>query len=138
MTFFTSHLHSELSRAQQPRVTGAPLREKKATIIVVFLARSVSPVGGDLMITGRQIRAARALLHWKQEMLAEKALVALTALKRLESERGLGVHESTRDQVRRALEKSGVIFIDTDQGHGVMLQRKTAIRRGVRATRPRN
>jgi hypothetical protein len=90
------------------------------------------------MITGRQIRAARALLHWKQEMLAEKALVALTALKRLESERGLGVHESTRDQVRRALEKSGVIFIDTDQGHGVMLQRKTAIRRGVRATRPRN
>ncbi len=90
------------------------------------------------MITARQIRAARALLHWKQEMLAEKALVALTALKRLESERGLGVHESTRDQVRRALEKSGVIFIDTDQGLGVMLQRKPAIRRGVRATRPRN
>ena len=37
------------------------------------------------MITGRQVRAARALLNWKQEMLAEKALVALTALKRLES-----------------------------------------------------
>ena len=36
------------------------------------------------MITGRQVRAARALLNWKQEMLAEKALVALTALKRLE------------------------------------------------------
>ena len=33
------------------------------------------------MITGRQVRAARALLNWKQEMLAEKALVALTALK---------------------------------------------------------
>ena len=43
------------------------------------------------MITGRQVRAARALLNWKQEMLAEKALVALTALKRLESERGLQV-----------------------------------------------
>ncbi|HEY1721466.1 MAG: XRE family transcriptional regulator, partial [Steroidobacteraceae bacterium] len=26
------------------------------------------------MITGRQVRAARALLNWKQEMLAEKAL----------------------------------------------------------------
>ena len=38
------------------------------------------------MITGRQVRAARALLNWTQEMLAEKALVALTALKRLESE----------------------------------------------------
>jgi transcriptional regulator with XRE-family HTH domain len=39
------------------------------------------------MITSRQVRAARALLGWTQEMLADKALVALTALKRLESER---------------------------------------------------
>ena len=31
------------------------------------------------MITGRQVRSARALLNWKQDMLAEKALVALTA-----------------------------------------------------------
>ncbi len=43
------------------------------------------------MITGRQVRAARALLNWKQEMLAEKALVALTTLKRMESEQGRGV-----------------------------------------------
>jgi len=76
------------------------------------------------MITGRQVRAARALLNWKQEMLAEKALVALTALKRLESERGLPTHESTRDQVHRALEAAGVIFIDSDRGHGVMLLRE--------------
>jgi transcriptional regulator with XRE-family HTH domain len=73
------------------------------------------------MITGRQIRAARALLNWKQEMLAERALVALTALKRLESERGLLVHESTRDQMRRALEAAGVLFMDSDRGRGVML-----------------
>ncbi|MFB8787203.1 helix-turn-helix domain-containing protein, partial [Pasteurella multocida] len=38
------------------------------------------------MITARQTRAARALLGWTQETLAEKALVSLTALKRLESE----------------------------------------------------
>ena len=73
------------------------------------------------MITGRQVRAARALLNWKQEMLAEKALVALTALKRLESERGLSVHESTRDQVRRALEAAGILFVESDRGRGVML-----------------
>jgi ribosome-binding protein aMBF1 (putative translation factor) len=73
------------------------------------------------MITGRQVRAARALLNWKQEMLAEKALVALTALKRLESERGLPTHESTRDQVRRALEAAGVLFMESDRGRGVML-----------------
>src|SRR5438105_19445 len=67
------------------------------------------------MITGRQVRAARALLNWKQEMLAEKALVALTALKRVESERGLPVHETTRDQIRRALETAGVLFIDSER-----------------------
>jgi hypothetical protein len=78
------------------------------------------------MITGRQVRAARALLNWKQEMLAEKALVALTALKRLESERGLPVHESTRDQVRRSLEAAGVLFIDSDRGRGVMLLNESA------------
>jgi len=73
------------------------------------------------MITGRQVRAARALLNWKQEMLAEKAVVALTALKRVESERGLPVHESTRDQVRRALEAAGILFVESDRGRGVML-----------------
>jgi transcriptional regulator with XRE-family HTH domain len=31
------------------------------------------------MITYRQVRAARALLGWTQELLADKALVALTA-----------------------------------------------------------
>jgi len=73
------------------------------------------------MITGRQVRAARALLNWKQEMLAEKALVALTALKRLESERDLQVHETTRDQVRRVLESAGILFVESDRGRGVML-----------------
>ena len=73
------------------------------------------------MITGRQVRAARALLNWKQDMLAEKALVALTALKRLESERGLPIHESTHDQVRRALEAAGILFVESDRGRGVML-----------------
>jgi hypothetical protein len=77
------------------------------------------------MITGRQVRAARALLNWNQEMLAEKALVALTALKRLESERGLSVHESTRDQVRRALEAAGILFVESDRGRGVMLLNET-------------
>lgn len=75
------------------------------------------------MITARQSRAARALLGWTQETLADKALVSLTALKRLESENGLKVYETTRDQVRRTLEASGVVFLSSDQGEGVMLVR---------------
>ncbi|MGY4197322.1 helix-turn-helix domain-containing protein [Bradyrhizobium sp. USDA 4520] len=75
------------------------------------------------MITARQWRAARALLGWTQETLADKALVSLTALKRLESENEVRVYESTRDQVRRTLEESGIVFMSSDQGEGVMLVR---------------
>jgi ribosome-binding protein aMBF1 (putative translation factor) len=88
------------------------------------------------MITGRQVRAARALLNWKQEMLAEKSLVALTALKRLESERSLPVHETTRDQVRRALEAAGVLFVQSERGRGVMLLNETSTNPARRRTRP--
>lgn len=73
------------------------------------------------MITSRQSRAACALLGWTQETLADKARVALTALKRLESENGLRVHEGTRDQVRRAIEAAGVVLLTTDRGQGVLL-----------------
>ncbi|MBU2232940.1 MAG: hypothetical protein KKG69_16835 [Alphaproteobacteria bacterium] len=73
------------------------------------------------MITARQSRASRALLGWTQETLADKARVSLTALKRLESESGLEVYETTRDQVRRALEAGGIVFLSTDKGEGVLL-----------------
>jgi predicted transcriptional regulator len=75
------------------------------------------------MITARQSRAARALLGWTQETLADKAQVSLTALKRLESESVLPVYESTRDQVRRAFEGNGVVLLQSDRGEGVMLVR---------------
>ena len=73
------------------------------------------------MITARQSRAARALLGWTQETLADAARISLTALKRLESESDLKVYESTRDQVRRALEANGILLLVSDQGEGVML-----------------
>ena len=73
------------------------------------------------MITARQTRAARALLGWTQETLAERALVSLTALKRLESPSDLKVFESTYDQVRRTLEGAGIVFLSSDQGEGVMI-----------------
>jgi hypothetical protein len=114
------------------------LAEPKATIIVVFLALRSRPSDVIVMITGRQIRAARALLHWTQDMLAEKSLVALTALKRLESERDLNVHEGTRDQVRRALEAAGAVFIDSAQGWGVMVLNKPPSTRAPRASHSRN
>lgn len=73
------------------------------------------------MVTSRQVRAARALLGWTQEMLADTALVALTALKRLESPNGLKVSEETDHRVAKALEAAGIVFLASDQGEGVML-----------------
>lgn len=74
------------------------------------------------MITSRQIRAARALLSWSQQQLADKAIVSLNAVARLES----GIVDSrisTVQAVQKALVKAGVEFLDADQkGEGVRLK----------------
>ena len=75
----------------------------------------------DRIRLGKTIRALRMAKGWTQEMLADKALVALTALKRFESENGLPVREDTRDRVRAALEASGIMFLVSERGEGVML-----------------
>jgi transcriptional regulator with XRE-family HTH domain len=75
------------------------------------------------MVTSRQVRAARAFLAWTQELLADKALVALTALKRLESDR-LSLRNATRDAVRKALDAAGIVFLSSGRGAGVMLVRQ--------------
>jgi predicted transcriptional regulator len=78
------------------------------------------------MITARQIRAARALLGWSQQQLADKAIVSLNALARLEK----GVVDSrvsTVLAVQKALTKAGVEFLTADQkGEGVRLKNPKA------------
>ena len=75
------------------------------------------------MITPRQIRAARALLGWSQQHLADKAIVSLNALARLEK----GVVDSrlsTVQAIQKALTRAGVEFLEADQkGEGVRLRR---------------
>jgi predicted transcriptional regulator len=68
------------------------------------------------MITGRQLRAARALLGWQQIALAKKARVALGTIRRMESFEGeIGARTSTLSRVQATLEKSGVEFLNHDQ-----------------------
>jgi predicted transcriptional regulator len=75
-----------------------------------------------VMITPRQIRAARALLGWSQQRLADKAIVSLNALARLEKG-GVDSRVSTVLAIQRALAKAGVEFLDADQkGEGVRLR----------------
>ena len=81
------------------------------------------------MITPRQIRAARALLDWSQQDLADKAIVSLNALARLE--RGtVDPRASTLSAVEKALMRAGVEFIpEGDRGEGVRLAAPEPLRR---------
>ena len=89
------------------------------------------------MITPRQIRAARALLDWSQQDLADKAIVSLNALARLE--RGtVDPRMSTLSAVERALVKAGIEFIpESDRGEGVRLSRPDSAVRVAARPRPR-
>jgi DNA-binding XRE family transcriptional regulator len=87
-------------------------------IVAYFLA--VSKVVN--MITSRQIRAARALLDWSQQQLADAAIVSLNAVARLE--KGIvDSRTSTLLAIQKALVKAGIEFLDADQkGEGVRLK----------------
>jgi transcriptional regulator with XRE-family HTH domain len=76
------------------------------------------------MITARQIRAARALLGWSQQQLADKAIISLNAVTRLERSE-VDPRVSTIEAVQGALTKAGVEFIPADgrKGEGVRLAR---------------
>jgi hypothetical protein len=76
------------------------------------------------MVTSRQVRAARALLQWDQVMLADKAVVALSAVQRLEQ--GKPVREATAQAVERALTKAGIAFVSGDGQEGAILKRRSA------------
>jgi predicted transcriptional regulator len=75
------------------------------------------------MITPEQCRAARGLLDWSQQELANKAAVGIVTVRQLEA----GTHEprrATLDVVRRAFEKAGVEIIDENGGGpGVRLRK---------------
>ncbi len=77
------------------------------------------------MITARQIKAARALLGWSQQALADKAIVSLNAVTRLE--RGqVDSRLSTLRAVEHALIKGGIELIPAEEkGEGVRLRKPT-------------
>lgn len=79
------------------------------------------------MLTPAQIRAARALLGWKQTDLASASGVSEISVKNIE--RGVtDARGSTLGKIQTAFEAAGVIFLDPgdtrDGGHGVRLTRR--------------
>lgn len=73
------------------------------------------------MITPRQIRAARALLGWSQQELADRAIISLNALVRLENEK-VDPRLSTVTAIENTLRKAGIEFLGSDAaGEGVRI-----------------
>jgi transcriptional regulator with XRE-family HTH domain len=79
------------------------------------------------MLTPAQCRAARALLDWPRETLAEASKVGLRTL--IDFERGAREpRELTKDALCRAIEAAGVIIIpENGEGPGVRLRKDAAV-----------
>jgi transcriptional regulator with XRE-family HTH domain len=72
------------------------------------------------MLHAEQIRAARALLGWRQEDLAKAADVAPATIYRLEKVGGpLMGYVSTLMRIQSAFENAGIRFLDNDVGGGI-------------------
>jgi transcriptional regulator with XRE-family HTH domain len=67
------------------------------------------------MITAEQCRAARGLLDWSQQHLAQRASVGVVTVHQLEAA-STRPRRSTLDVIRRAFEAAGVEFIDGNGG----------------------
>ena len=64
------------------------------------------------MITSGQIKAARGLLNWTVQELADKAGLGFTTIVRMESVDGVPPSQAkTLDAVRKAVQDAGVEFI---------------------------
>jgi transcriptional regulator with XRE-family HTH domain len=71
------------------------------------------------MRSAEQLRAARALLDWSQDQLAEKSGVGVATVRRLEGQSGkLRTYSETLWKLQTALEEAGVIFIPEADGLG--------------------
>ena len=68
------------------------------------------------MISSRQIKAARALLGWKGQDLADKSGVGVATLRRYEAQEGIpNANKFVLKAIRSCLEEAGIVF----SGHPV-------------------
>ena len=78
------------------------------------------------MISGAQIRAARALLGWTAKDLAQTAKVGVSTVQRIENAEGTpNVHAANLAAIQSALEAAGIEFTNGDV-LGIRFHRKPA------------
>ena len=76
-----------------------------------------------ILITSSQIRAARALLRWSSQDLAEASGIGVTTIKRMEVMNGVPVgNVRTLAAIQATFEAAGVEFVGSpDKAYGVRL-----------------
>jgi transcriptional regulator with XRE-family HTH domain len=75
------------------------------------------------MIEPAQIRAARALLGWRQEDLSKAAGIGTATVRRIESANSSATsYVSTLSRIQASLEAAGILFIDDDGNAGIGLR----------------
>jgi hypothetical protein len=92
---------------------------------------SGNPFVGESMLTAAQCRAARALVEWSCDQLADASRTEADVIRKFEA-KFEEPNESTKQRIRIALEAAGAVFIPEkdDAGEGVRLKFS---RPGVRA-----
>lgn len=79
-------------------------------------------------MTGRQLRAARALLKWTADDLAAASQVGVATIRRAEIyDDELKGNASTVSSIRRAFEEAGVEFIPENGGGAGVRMRKRSV-----------
>lgn len=106
-----AHGNSDLGRVDDQKRTAVFPRDDAA--------------GFDRFPIPAQIRAARALLGWRQNDLARAAKVGIATIRRIEVLSGeVSGYASTQLRIQQAFERAGIRFIeaDTSEGIGVRLR----------------
>ena len=68
------------------------------------------------LLMAHQLRAARSMLRWEQEQVAQAAGVAIGTIRRIEAMNGaIRAQLETVRKIQHALEQAGVEFIDGDR-----------------------
>jgi ribosome-binding protein aMBF1 (putative translation factor) len=78
------------------------------------------------MISGRQIRAARALLGWSGQELVDKCGISLKTLRRYEPQNGIPAgNTKVLESIKSVLQSQGIVFTgDPIKDPGVILNQK--------------
>lgn len=77
-----------------------------------------------IIISGNQIRAARALLNWSQRELSKKSRVAFGTIQRMERFDGpIASRTETLGKVVAVLEKAGIEFLNSESP-GVRIRKR--------------